>query len=200
MGGSRWQAETGGVGGEDYARRFADLAASGVYIHGEADFVCSLVPPGSRLLDAGCGTGRVAIELAARGYSMVGTDVDASMLVQAIEIAPSLDWRQGDLASFALAPGEEPMDLAVLAGNVMIYLAEGTEPDVLARVSDAVRPGGLVVAGFSLGRLSLEDYDRHALDAGLALADRFSTWDSQPFEPSSDYAVSVHRKAGQTAR
>lgn len=194
MGVSRWQAETGGSGGEDYAKRFSDLAASGVYVHGEADFVCSLVAPGSRVLDAGCGTGRVAIELAARGYSVVGTDVDVSMLAQAEALAPTLDWRLSDLTSFALEPDEKPVDLAVLAGNVMIFLADGTEPAVLARVSAAVRSGGLVVAGFSLGRLGVDDYDRHARDAGLTLVGRYSTWDSDKFEPSSDYAVSVHRR------
>ena len=32
------------------------------------------------MLDAGCGTGRVAIELAARGFSVVGMDLDEAML------------------------------------------------------------------------------------------------------------------------
>jgi len=42
-----------------YAQRFADLEASGTNVHGEADFVASYAP--SSVLDAGCGTGRVAI-------------------------------------------------------------------------------------------------------------------------------------------
>ena len=64
------------------------LAAEGKSIHGEADLVCRF-EPGS-VLDAGCGTGRVAIELAARGIDVVGVDLDPAMLDHARLKAPSL--------------------------------------------------------------------------------------------------------------
>jgi len=51
-----------------------------------------------------------------------------------------------------------------------------------------------IVAGFQLGRgYSLDAYDEDCATAGLELAERWATWDREPFTPTSDYAVSVHR-------
>src|SRR5687768_2177284 len=96
---SRWSELTGGAEGRAYAARFDALAAGGVDIHGEATFCERLRPPPARILDAGCGTGRVAIRLAERGYDCVGVDLDASMLEVARERAPHVPWLLGDLAS-----------------------------------------------------------------------------------------------------
>ena len=79
--GTRWQ-DTSLPRGDDYDARWAKLAAAGKSVHGEADLVGNLLREsgGTRVLDAGCGTGRVAIELANRGFSVVGIDSDAAML------------------------------------------------------------------------------------------------------------------------
>ena len=87
---SRWQDLTGGSSGADYAARFARLAASGADMHGEATLCAALAPAGARVLDAGCGTGRVAIRLAEQGFQVAGLDVDDSMLAVAREQAPAL--------------------------------------------------------------------------------------------------------------
>ena len=51
------------------------------------------------------------------------------------------------------------------------------------------------MAGFQLGKeYGLLDYDAHAEAAGLALQDRYSTWDRDPFPGDGSYAVSVHRR------
>jgi SAM-dependent methyltransferase len=189
---TRWQRETGHASGPDYAKRFADLAATGKDMHGEVGLLVGLVLPGARVLDAGCGAGRIAIELARRGYDVVGVDLDPSMLAIAREQAPDIEWIESDLTSFEV----DPVDLAVLAGNVMIYCEEGTESAILATVAKSVAAGGLVVAGFSLGRLTLANYDGYASAAGLPLQARYSTWDGDAFTSSSDYAVSIHRKVG----
>src|ERR1700682_2952550 len=69
---------------EHYDERWDSLAASGVDVHGEAGLGDPLLrSPGSGVLDAGCGTGRVAIELARRGYATVGVDVDRDLLARA---------------------------------------------------------------------------------------------------------------------
>jgi trans-aconitate methyltransferase len=172
------------------------LAASGVDVHGEADLVDQLLTtPGARVLDAGCGTGRVSIELAHRGYATVGVDVDPDLLARARDKAPSLEWVEGDLATLAPGTAPGPFAAAVLAGNVMIFVGRGSEAQVLVNLSARVAPGGLVVAGFQLsGRLSLAEYDTYAVAAGLAPLARWSTWDRAPFTVTSDYVVAVDSK------
>ena len=187
--------------GDDYDARWRKLAASGQNVHGEADLVESLLRQsgGSSVLDAGCGTGRVAIELAGRGFSVVGVDADAPMLAAAKSKAPDLSWVEADLADPGSAvPG--PFDLVLLAGNVMIFLEPGTEARTLAALAARLAPGGLLVAGFSVraDRLTLERYDQLAGDAGLQLVSRWATWDGEPFE-GGDYAVSVHRLSSSPA-
>ncbi len=179
-----------GTRGDDYDRRFQANAAAGHEVHGEASFVEAL--GAGSVLDAGCGTGRLAIELARRGLAVVGTDVDPTMLDTARRKAPDLEWHLADLATLSLG---RTFDAAVMAGNVMIFVEPGTEGEVLRHVAGHVRPGGLVVAGFQLmpGGLDLTRYDRLAGEAGLELAERYATWDRQPWAPGGNYAVSVHR-------
>jgi SAM-dependent methyltransferase len=194
---TRWSDEAHGRAGT-YDDRWAELATQGRNIHGEADFVQSIcVRAGSRLggvsvLDAGCGTGRVAVELAARGFDVEGVDLDASMLERARAKAPGIRWVQGDLLTVELG---RTFDVVVLAGNVMIFLAPGTEAGVVANMARHLSPGGALVAGFQLqpGGLDLGSYDRHAADAGLDLTERWATWDREPYD-GGDYAVSVHHR------
>lgn len=198
---NRWEQLTGGTSGEQYAARFAELADRGQDVHGEARLCAALVPPGSRVLDAGCGTGRVLVELARLGYDGVGVDRDASMLAVARRSAPRLTWVQADLADLDPCTAGTGFDLVVAAGNVFPLLAPGTEGAVAAALAGVLRPGGLLVAGFGLDRehlpvppgLTLAEYDGHCAAAGLTLTDRFATWDADPYE-GGGYAVSVHRR------
>jgi SAM-dependent methyltransferase len=192
-GGNRW-LYGGGLRGEAYDRRFDDLASSGANVHGEADLVASLGP--RTVLDAGCGTGRVAIELSHRGCDVVGVDLDAAMLNVARTKAPQIPWVEGDLAEVDFG---RTFDAVVMAGNVMIFVAPGTEGAVLANLHRHMAEAGLLVAGFSLvtNGLSLASYDRLADDAGLELVHRWATWDRRPFGPGGDYAVSVHRNGAR---
>ncbi len=189
--GNRWLSEDRGRGA-GYDRRWEELASAGQNVHGEADFVESLGP--RSVLDAGCGTGRVAIELARRGLDVTGVDVDRSMLDVARSKDPGLPWVHADLIDVDL---RRTFDAVVLAGNVMIFLAPGTEGRVVANLARHLAEDGLLVAGFELqsGRLDLAAYDAHAAAAGLTLAARWATWDRQPFAGGS-YAVSVHEAAG----
>lgn len=191
---SRWQ-QTGAPRGDDYDARWKALADSGKNIHGEADLVESLLSgPDRTVLDAGCGTGRVAIELARRGFQVCGVDSDPRMLKTAQGKAPELLWAHADLANLAdTLPSL--FDLVLLAGNVMIFLEPGTEDQVVDALAARLPPGGLLVAGFSLrpDQLTLEQYDRLAETAGLRLAHRWATWDREPYS-GGDYAVSVHAR------
>ena len=192
---TRWQ-QVGAPGGDDYDERWRRLAATGHNVHGEADLVEHLMRGigGMRVLDAGCGTGRVAIELARRGFSVVGVDADGEMLDAASAKAPDLAWRHRNLADLSMNV-DGTFDLAVLAGNVMIFVAPGSEDLVLQAITACLVPGGLLVAGFALRphRLQLVEYDRLAQAAGLVPVARWATWDREPFA-GGDYAVSVHRR------
>lgn len=199
---TRWQQIARTAEGPDYADRYAErfraLADQGDDVHGEATFVTGLVAPPATVLDAGCGTGRVAIRLAGLGYDVVGVDLDASMLMRARADAPTLDWRVGDLA--ALDTGAA-YDVVLVAGNTIPLL----EPDTLAAAADRlaahVAPGGVLVCGFGLDEdhlpgdcpvTPLADVDDAFRHAGLTLVERFSTWDRAPYDEAGGYVVTVH--------
>lgn len=175
--------------GDEYQKRFDDLAASGMEMHGEVAFVQRYAP--TSVLDAGCGTGRVAIELARRGVAeVVGADVNASMLATARELAPAIEWVESDLCELDLG---RRFDVVVMAGNVPLFTPPGTHAALVVGVARHVAPEGILISGFSLGRgYSVDEFDGHCADAGLALRERFATWAGDPFTAASDYAVSVH--------
>ena len=176
--------------GDAYQARFDALAAEGADLHGEADLVVSLAP--ATVLDAGCGTGRVAIELARRGVDVVGVDVDASMLATARRLAPEIAWVERDLAALDLG---RTFDVVVMAGNVVLFTAPGAQGDVVAGAARHVAPGGALVAGFQLGRgYDLADHERACAGAGLEAADRWATWDRAPWPGDGTYVVAVHRR------
>jgi SAM-dependent methyltransferase len=182
--------------GEAFDAAFEARARHGMDVHGEARFVASL---GVRsVLDAGCGTGRMAIELARSGIDVVGVDVDPSMLDVARRKAPHLEWVLEDLATLHLVDRQgrnRRFDAAVLAGNVMLFVRRGTEAAIVAALATHLQPGGVLVAGFELdaGRLTLAVYDILCARAGLRLHERWSTWDRDAWTAASGFAVSIHR-------
>jgi SAM-dependent methyltransferase len=185
---------TGDWDGATYQQRFDELAASGQDPHGEARYVMTFDPV--TVLDGGCGTGRVAIELSRRGADVVGVDVDTSMLAEARRRAPSLSWMHRDLADLDLG---RTFDVVVLAGNVLLFTIEGTQASVVAGCGRHVG-SGVLIAGFSLDRgYDIASYDGHCAAAGLHLVERWSTWDGDPYGDGDTYAVSVHRRIEATS-
>jgi SAM-dependent methyltransferase len=182
-----------------YARRFSSLAARGEDIHGEAGLVTAQVEPPARVLDAGCGTGRIAIRLDELGYAVVGVDVDVTMLREARAASPALDWREADLATLDLG---ETFDLVLLAGNVIPLLEPATLAAAAERLAAHAAPGGLVVCGFGLDAehlpgdcpvTPLAAVDEAFAAAGLERQERFATWDRAPYD-GGGYVVTVHRR------
>lgn len=170
------------------------MARDGADLAGEARLLDALLAPGSRVLDAGSGTGRVSAALAARGHTVVGVDVDPALVEAAQADYAGPRFVHGDLSTLELGD-EPPFDAAVLAGNVLVFVAPGSERDVLARVASHVRPDGLIVTGFATDR----EYDLAALDAdcaalGLVVEHRFATWDLRPWRDDAPWAVTVLRR------
>jgi 2-polyprenyl-3-methyl-5-hydroxy-6-metoxy-1,4-benzoquinol methylase len=182
----RWRSE---MDLDEYEARFGRPDS-----HGEADFVESL-HPGS-VLDAGCGTGRLAIELHNRGMRVVGVDLDEDLLSRAQQKAPQIRWALADLASMELARN---FDAVVMAGNVMLFCRVDKRADVVHGCARHLKPGGSLVCGFStqlpgIEPLPVDRYDAMCESAGLTLVERWATWDRQPYR-HGDYAVSVHHSA-----
>ena len=187
---SQWRAETDL---EEYYTRWQRLAEAGRSPHGEADFIESLHP--ASVLDAGCGMGRVAIELARRGIEVVGVDLDDDLLDFARRALPSLPWVHADLATVSLG---RRFDVVAMPGNVMVFCRPQDRRAIIANLADHVGDAGSLVAGFELQRgadaVTLGHYDEWCAAARLELVSRWATWEGEPYD-GGPYAVSVHRPA-----
>jgi SAM-dependent methyltransferase len=173
-----------------YVQRFRTLAARGFDLAGEARLVDAMVSRGSRVLDAGCGPGRVGGWLARAGHDVVGVDVDPVLIAAAEEDHPGPRWLVGDLAELDLA--EAPFDAAVCAGNVMTFLAPSTRIAALRGLRAHVADDGRAVIGFGAGRgYGFDEFLDDARAAGWTPDVLLSTWDLRPFTPLSDFLVAV---------
>jgi SAM-dependent methyltransferase len=190
---AKWRAE---LPIDQYEDRFAAIERAGAVVHGEADFIASYRP--RRVLDAGCGTGRVAIELARRGIECVGVDLDGDMLAAAAGKAPAITWIEADLAGLESHPGLGPrFDVVAMPGNVMLFCRPADRTAIVASLAALLVPGGRLISGFSLGQgVTVDSYDRYCRAAGLLLEQRAATWDGAPFiltgEHASEYVVAVY--------
>ena len=187
----RWAAWRRDIDLGEYHTRWARMEAEGTAAHGEADLIASYSP--TSVLDAGCGMGRVAIELSRRGFDVAGVDLDSDLLDYARVDAPTVQWFHGDLATVQLP---RRYSLVAMPGNVMLFCDRTVRAAIVANLAAHLLPSGLLVAGFSLERradaITIDEYDAAAEGAGLVLVDRFATWERDPFQ-GGDYAVSVHR-------
>lgn len=194
---TRWETDSADGHSHRYVARFRAMAAEGADLTGEARLVDAMAAPGSRVLDAGCGPGRVGAALYERGHTVVGVDVDPVLVAAAVEDHPGPRWLVADLAELDLpALGvPEPFDAVVCAGNVLVFVAPGTERDVLRRLAAHLVPDGFAVIGFATDRdYGLESFDADLRDAGFVLEHRFATWDLRPWHDGADFAVSVLRR------
>ncbi len=172
-----------------YVERFRALAAQGADLAGEARLVDAMLPRGSRVLDAGCGPGRVGAVLAEAGHTVVGVDADPVLIAAAEADHPGPRWIVGDLAELDLP---DRFDAIVCAGNVMAFLAPSTRREVLRRLRAHLVDGGRAAIGFGAGRgYPFEEFLDDARATGWAADVLLSTWDLRPFGPDADFLVAV---------
>ncbi|NPC45343.1 class I SAM-dependent methyltransferase [Nocardioides sp. zg-1230] len=190
---TRW--ELAGEDNRGYGLHFADLVEQGADVAGEARLADALVPRGARVVDIGSGMGRIAAALAERGHEVVATEPDPALRAQSRATYVDLEVLPHD--ALALDPAEVgTFDLAVLVGNVMVFLAEGTERSVLARVRDLLAPNGRALVGFHLQAVKAGsrtypagEFVADVESAGLRVVHRFGSYELH--EPVDDYAVWV---------
>jgi SAM-dependent methyltransferase len=181
-----------------YVQRFRNLAAQGMDLVGEARLVDAMLSRGSRVLDAGCGPGRVGGWLAEVGHQVVGVDVDPVLIAAAEEDHPGPRWFVGDLVELDLPSlgVADPFDAIVCAGNVMTFLAPSTRGSVLRRLRAHVAHDGRAAIGFGAGRgYDFKDFLADARESGWEPDLLLSTWDLKPFTPDADFLVAVLRPA-----
>jgi cyclopropane fatty-acyl-phospholipid synthase-like methyltransferase len=109
------------------------------------------LPPGSFVLDLGCGNGLPAgPEIVGRGHALLGVDVSARQVELAREHVPSAAFIQADMATLELAPGHVD---AVVSFYAIGHVPREEHAEFLRRVHGWLRSGGLLL-------LSEEDADR----------------------------------------
>jgi SAM-dependent methyltransferase len=180
-----------------YVERFRTMARDGADLAGEARLIDAMVPRGARILDAGCGPGRVGAALAAAGHRVVGVDLDPELIAAAAEDHPGSTWLVGDLTTLDLP--DTDFDAVVAAGHVMAFVAPDTRVEILRRLRVHLGPGGRVVTGFGAGRgYPFDDFLADAVTAGLRPDLLLATWDLRPFTEEADFLVAVLSPAPQT--
>ena len=103
------------------------------------ELVAELAP--RDVVDLGCGTGRLALILASRGYRVTGIDPSPQMLgvARRKEGAETVRWVEGG----ADVLGEAETDLVLMTGHVaQFFVADDEWHDALNRIARALRPGG----------------------------------------------------------
>lgn len=179
-----------------YVERFKLLEAAGNDLYGEARTVDAMAPRNARILDAGCGPGRLGGRLLSLGHRVVGVDVDPVLIAAAEEDHPGPLWLVGDLAELDLSSHgiEEGFDVIISAGNVMGFLAPSTRVEVLTRFKAHLAPEGRAIIGFGAGRgYEFSQFFADAEEGGLELDLALSSWDLRPFTADSTFLVAVLR-------
>lgn len=144
--------------------------------------------PGSRILDVGCGPGRHGLELADRGYEVVGVDISATFVELANRAAAERGFGNArfEVADARALAFDSQFDLVIslCQGAFGLTAGPGSEPvgqaeldePVLAGMARAAKPGGLVaVSAFSAYFQLRFEEETDAFDATLGVNEERTT-------------------------
>jgi SAM-dependent methyltransferase len=132
--------------GDDFLRTMGRL--TDVQVHREVNFIEESlgVQQGAIVLDLACGTGRHAVEMAARGYNVVGYDLSVAMLARAADEAhernQKLNFLQGDMRDMGF---EEMFDAVYCWSTSFGYFDDEKNQLVAHRIHRALRKGGMLL-------------------------------------------------------
>ena len=119
----------------------------------EAEWIASQLPQGARVLDAGCGPGLYARQLASRGMSVVGVDINRAAIehasISAEREGTHIEYRHGDVRDMDF---KEEFDAALLIYGILGMMNDRDRSDVLHRLNRALRPGGILILDAMTGK------------------------------------------------
>jgi SAM-dependent methyltransferase len=161
-----------------------------------ARLVSILPPPGTAVLEIGCGSGRDAAFLQSCGYVVTGVDASAAMVAEAVRIHPELTGRLSS-AAFPL-PRHSPLLRrtfdAVVSVALFMHVPDVDLGPAAAQIRTLLRPGGILFVDVSRDRQGLvngrdpagrlfrerdpEEYRQLFEREGFVLADRHESGDS----------------------
>ena len=130
----------------------------------------AMLPPGSSILDLGCGTGVPWTRHLAQRYRVTGVDISASQVDAARRNVPKATFLRADIASIDLEAGS--LD-GVTAFHSIYHLPRDDHGALFARIAAWLRPGGLLLA--ALGANDAPDWTGTWLGTSMF----FSTFDAE---------------------
>lgn len=152
---------------EDYARLIPDTRVEAAIDLAMVDAFVSAVGPGARVLDAGCGAGRMSRYLADRHVGVEGLDLSPGMVAVAAGLHPDLSFTVGSLSDL---PYDDNTFDGVLLWYSTIHTVRAGQAGLYREASRVVKPGGHLLVGFQAGAGDHDTsatYRRHGHDVDL---------------------------------
>ncbi|WP_179255772.1 bifunctional 2-polyprenyl-6-hydroxyphenol methylase/3-demethylubiquinol 3-O-methyltransferase UbiG [Streptomyces sp. SS07] len=111
---------------------------------GQAEMLATVIPDGAKVLDFGCGDGRVAIPVAGLGFEVTAVDASQNMLNRLTERDPDVTTVQADADGIAGHLGRRRMD-AVYTLAVLIHHSYQDCLHIITKLRAATKLGGILV-------------------------------------------------------
>ncbi|WP_435597058.1 class I SAM-dependent methyltransferase [Streptomyces anulatus] len=116
---------------------------------GQADMLATVIPDGAKVLDFGCGDGRVAIPMANFGYEVIGVDASQNMLDRLAERDSDVTTVRADSDGIAGHLGRRRMD-AVYSLAVLIHHSYQDCLHIITKLRAATKLGGILILDWPL--------------------------------------------------